>query len=127
LECFAVEENCIEDLKMYFKKHLSESDEEWSQHKAIYDTTQKKGFIQKIIPQNFPYFHVDFEAAGGFAHVIENEAKFDLNLAREIIGGYFEIDESHIKYPKELPQHKSEAQIAELLKQFPLYDWTIYN
>ena len=67
---------------MCFKQELEKVDSTWSQHKKIIDTTERKGNISKILPQNFNYFHVDFEGLGGFAHVIENKAKFPRTFGR---------------------------------------------
>ncbi len=61
---------------MYFNKALTDSDVKWSQHKKIISTTERRGVIAKVVPEGFSYFHVDFEATGGYAHVIEDPDKF---------------------------------------------------
>ena len=61
---------------MYFKKALSECENEWdAQNKAIIATKGVKKLASKI-PRHMPYFSVDFGIGGGFAHVIEDERKF---------------------------------------------------
>ena len=78
-----------------FKKELLDEGTEWNTHKKIIDTTAKCGDISKAIPSNFPYFHVDFGGKGGFAHVIENELKFQSYLGYEIVRNFVERDELH--------------------------------
>ena len=45
--------------------------------------TRQKGIVRSI-PPNFPYFHVEFEMGGGFAHVIEDERSFPHTFGRVI-------------------------------------------
>ena len=46
--------------------------------------------LRGSIPPNFPYLHVEFGISDGFVHVIDDEQKFDRNLARNVmIGGWW--------------------------------------
>ena len=46
--------------------------------------------LRGSIPPNFPYLHVEFGVSDGFVHVIDDEQKFDRNLARNVmIGGWW--------------------------------------
>ena len=52
------------------------------------------------VPENFPYFHVEFGCNGGFAHVIENSEKFDHHLGKSVIAGLLDIDSNVYLKPK---------------------------
>ena len=52
------------------------------------------------VPENFPYFHVEFGCNGGFAHVIENAVKFDQYLGKSVIAGLLDIDANVYLKPK---------------------------
>ena len=77
------------DIELYFRKSLLEDDSEWGTHKKLIDTKTKKGHIAKCIPRggSFNYVHVDFNATGGFAHVIEDSTKYTMTKALEVLGG----------------------------------------
>ena len=53
----------------YFKKAILECDEEWSQHRKLYET---QGCAIGVIPPSFAYFDVGFGLQSGYAHVIED-------------------------------------------------------
>lgn len=53
-----VEEEVAEIVPMCFKRALLESDEEWSTHQKVLDTSSKS--IRNTIPVGFPYFHVEW-------------------------------------------------------------------
>lgn len=50
---------------------LKESESDWATHnsKACIDTTSKG--LKGSIPENFPYFNVEFGLTGGYVHVID--------------------------------------------------------
>jgi hypothetical protein len=76
VECVPLPRAQAANAPMYFKKALSECENEWdAQNKAIIDTKGVKKLASKI-PRHMPYFSVDFGIGGGFAHVIEDERKF---------------------------------------------------
>ena len=58
--------------------------ETWSTHKKIIPTTAQRG-LRRSVPDNFPYFHVQWESpmcspGNGYAHVIEDEVCWCLPL-----------------------------------------------
>lgn len=53
---------------------MLQTDEEWSQHKKVIDTTSR-GFRNSMV-KDLPYFHVWIGLEKGFGHVIENEKEF---------------------------------------------------
>ncbi|KAG8369732.1 hypothetical protein BUALT_Bualt14G0044400 [Buddleja alternifolia] len=75
---------------VYFMKAIDEAEDDWSQHdtKKLIDTNGKG--LRDSVPQNFPYFHVEFGLNKGFAHVIDNEevfhCSFGLNVIRGMLG-----------------------------------------
>jgi len=48
---------------------------------AVYVTARLRGSI----PTNFPYFHVEFNMRGGFVHVIDDDAAWKVDFARNIL------------------------------------------
>ena len=48
---------------------------------AICATARLRGSI----PTNFPYFHVEFNMRGGFVHVIDDDAAWRVDFARDIL------------------------------------------
>ena len=63
---------------MYFKKSLLDDDDEWGTHKKLIETREKKGMIWRCLPSTgqFNYVHINFDALGGFAHIIEDSRKY---------------------------------------------------
>jgi hypothetical protein len=41
--------------------------------------------LRGSIPTNFPYFHVEFNMRGGFVHVIDDDAAWKVDFARNIL------------------------------------------
>ena len=107
---------------MYFKKAILESDSEWAQNKRLIDTRSKG--LQNSVPLGLPYFFVDFNNEGGFAHVIEDSALFPHYFAKEVVGGLLDADPVlWLKPPHE--SYDSQKQKAKHLKDmWEPYDWT---
>ena len=59
IDAIPVDYRLDEEVKKYFKRTLTEDDDEWSDHKKLIDTTKAKGDISRVIPKNFDYFHLD--------------------------------------------------------------------
>ena len=125
---------------MYFKQSLMDSDEQWSQHKKIIETTKRglrrcvRGVLSNVarefqsfhlvshkcyktitatieslsntdarsqeqltrtsaqVPKGFAYFHVRWSDGQGFAHIIENRAKFGKTFGLDVITGMLGLD-----------------------------------
>lgn len=101
-----------------------DDDSEWSQHKKLIDTKDKKGQIWKCLPSDgtFNYVHVDFNGTGGFAHIIEDATKYTKTRALEVLGGAI----GHILVNLNVPLRRDKAlkYTREIKKQFRQYDWT---
>ena len=77
------------DLDIFFRKTLLDSGSEWekSHHKKVIDTKEHRGNVSKAIPNKgkFSYVHVDINGEGGFAHIVEDEAKFGRTRALQAL------------------------------------------
>jgi len=107
---------------MYFKKAILESDVEWSDNKRLIDTKSKG--IRNSVPLGLPYFSVDFNNEGGFAHVIEDYSRFPHYFGKEVIGGLLDVDP--ILWLKTPPDsYESQKKKVNALKaMWEPYDWT---
>ena len=85
IECIPILFNLFNELPIYFKKALQDSDHN-SSNKKIIDTRKSKGVRGKI-PAGFSYFAVDFGLDGGFAHAVENVDDFPDYFGREVVAG----------------------------------------
>jgi len=77
------------DIELFFQKALLEGDSEWekSHCKKVIDTKARRGDLSKCLPikGSFSFVHIDFDGIGGFAHIIEDEAKFGKMKALETL------------------------------------------
>jgi hypothetical protein len=53
IDCIPLKFSLLDDLRIFFKKALSEQDTEWSSNKKIIDTTKYKGNMTKILSDKF--------------------------------------------------------------------------
>lgn len=122
IDCIPISKEEGSMAPMYFKKAILESDREWAQNKKLIDTRQK-GLVNSI-PLGLPYFFVDFNNEGGFAHVIEDSSLFPHYFAKEVIGGL--IDTEPRLWLK--PQHESFDQqrkkASNMVEMWKPYIWT---
>lgn len=88
-----------------FSETILASDEEWTQHKKLFDTLKasKSGLgrqaFRKGLAKEMPYFHVWFELDGGMGHIVEDSNRWprgDL-FAREVFGGMLDVDIEVVK------------------------------
>ena len=107
---------------MYFKKAIMESDEEWAQNKKLVDTS-KKG-LRNSVPPGFPYFSVDFGISRGYAHVIEDKAKFPHYFGKEIIGGMLDVEPRLWRKPRHESFERQKEKVLQISEWWKPYDWT---
>lgn len=107
---------------MYFKKAILESDTEWSENRKLIDTRQKG--LKKSIPLGLPYFFVDFNNEGGFAHVIEDSSLFPHYFAKEVIGGLLDVEPRLWLNPRYESFEQQQAKTLKLIEMWKPYDWT---
>lgn len=76
-------------MDLFFRKTLTDSESKWekSHHKSVIDTKVHRGNIGKAVPNKgqFSYVHIDINGEGGFAQIIEDEAKFGRNRALQAL------------------------------------------
>ena len=122
IECIPVPKSEGSMAPMYFKKAILESDAEWAQNKKLIDTRSKE--LRKVIPLGLPYFFVDFNNQGGFAHVIEESSLFPHYFAKEVIGGLIDAEPRlwlKSQFESREQQTLKTLKISEMWKP---YDWT---
>ncbi|KAJ2349823.1 Pre-mRNA-splicing factor cwf19 [Coemansia erecta] len=154
IECIPMPGNKAQDAPGYFKEALMASDDEWSQHQKIIDTTVKaeavapkgddvkdqdrnhfqvreairRGGFRNTMTAKMPYFHAWFDPYGGMGHVIENPERFPPWFGREVIAGVLDLPPTVYRKPRRLKEtHDQRCDRAdEWKKQFgwKTFDWT---
>ena len=107
----------------YFKQALLECDEEWSQHRKLYDT---KGSVRGTVPPSFSYFDASFGLQAGYAHVVENEAEWKADFGRDVLEGLLDHPDAGIPLARRKKEsaEASRKRVIALTKRFQPYDWT---
>jgi hypothetical protein len=104
---------------LYFRKAMQDAESEWSQHaaKAVIDTKGKG--LRGSIPPNFPYMYAQFGLNAGYVHVIDDEAKFDRSLGRQVLVGLLQLPaEAMHRRPGALEASTLAREAAAFRKQF---------
>ncbi|KAJ3393520.1 hypothetical protein HDU84_001650 [Entophlyctis sp. JEL0112] len=101
---------------------LMASEEEWSQHKKIIDTS-KNGFRKSLV-KNMPYFHVWFEPNKGYGHVIEDSEAWPEWFGRETLGSMMELSPDKWRKPKRASPENIASRKSMFKSAFQKYDWT---
>lgn len=115
----------------FFKEAILSSDEEWTQHKKLLDTSARaknglgKMAFRRTLAKEMPYFHVWFDLDGGLGHIVEDANRWpkgDL-FAREIIGGMLDMEPDVIK--RQGRWHRgTDARLEGFRKRWKKFDWT---
>uniref|UniRef100_A0A9I9D975 CWF19-like protein 2 n=1 Tax=Cucumis melo TaxID=3656 RepID=A0A9I9D975_CUCME len=125
IECIPLPQGIAKEAPLYFKKAIDEVEEEWSQHNAkkLIDTSEKG--LRGSIPENFPYFHVEFGLNKGFVHVIDDENNFKTGFGLNVIRGMLQLAEEdmHRRRRYESVEVQKHA-MTNFLKDWEPYDWT---
>jgi len=115
IECIPVKISLFNELPIYFKKALQDSDHN-SSNKKIIDTHKTKGVRGKI-PAGFSYFAVDFGLDGGFAHAVENVDDFPEYFGREVVAGVTEASVELWRKPWEEELSKQTQRVIQFEKK----------
>jgi len=107
----------------YFKKAILESDEEWSQHKKLYET---RGTVRGIVPPGFSYFDCSFDLQSGYSHHIENETEWKADFGRDVLEGLMEHPDSGIPLARRNKEsfEALRERVLDFTKAFKHFDWT---
>jgi hypothetical protein len=114
----------------FFKEAILSSDEEWTQHKKLIDTSARareglgKLAFRRSIAKEMPYFHAWFDLDGGLGHIVEDSNRWpkgDL-FAREIIGGMLDIEPDVIK--RQGRWSRGDKRLEGFKKRWKKFDWT---
>lgn len=102
------------DTAVFFQKALAEAKSDWCQNRGVLKLAT--GGIRRTVPRGFAYFCVQLEVgregnAGGFALVIEDEARFSANFGIEIVGSLLGKDliEINDRRPKSFNEQADRA------------------
>lgn len=121
VECVPVPRSAAEELPIYFQKALMECESEWADNKKIHKTS--KG-IHSAIPDNFPYFHIEFGGSGGYAHVIEHPSSWPKHFGHSILGGILQLEPEIWINPPKTSQSVLMKQKQDFIQRWDRYDWT---
>jgi hypothetical protein len=117
----------IDEVKLFYKKALSEQDSYWSDNKQLVETFNHRGNIKKFLNENFSYLHVDFNCSGGYLHVVSDQSKFDKLFLKEILSVALDKSPFEIKNPPKLSGCEMESLVAQYQDEFRKYDWVEYS
>lgn len=122
IDCIPIPKDEGSMAPMYFKKAILESDAEWTDNKKLIDTHQKG--LKKSIPVGLPYFFVDFNNEGGFAHIIEDSSLFPHYFAKEVVGGLIDAEPRLWLKPHYESFEEQKVKALKLVDMWRPYDWT---
>ena len=126
VECVPLPQRVAAEAPMYFKKAIDESESEWSTHagKRCLSTAPPKS-LRSTIPENFPYFHAEFNMRGGFAHVVDDETRWNKNFGRDVLCGLLGLPENVSSSKKRaLPPAVLKREMDAFLNAWEPVDWT---
>lgn len=122
IECIPIPKDEGSMAPMYFKKAILESDAEWADNKKLIDTRQKG--LKKSIPVGLPYFFVDFNNEGGYAHIIEDSSLFPHYFAKEVVGGLIDAEPWLWLKPHYENFEEQKTKALKVVDMWRPYDWT---
>ena len=124
VECVPIPSRVAANAPMFFKKAIDESESEWSTHagKRCLSTAPPKGLRQSI-PESFPYFHVEFNMRGGFAHVVDDETRWNGDFGRDVLVGLLGLPTENAK-KRALAPAVLKREMDAFLDAWEPVDWT---
>ena len=126
VECVPIPDAVAESAPMYFKKAIDEAESEWSTHdsKKCLSTAPPKG-LRQTVPEGFPYFHVEFDMRGGFAHVIDDETRWRNDFGRDVLCGLLDLPPNEANAKKRpLAPAQLKREMDAFLNDWDPVDWT---
>lgn len=98
------------------------TDEEWSTHKKIIDTSQNG--IRRSMVKNLPYFHVWFNLDKGYGHIIEDDQSWPSWFGKEVLAGVMDLPSHLWRKPKWIQQDDARVRLKNFSEKFKPFDWT---
>jgi len=125
VECVPLSRADASECPAFFKKAILECESEWSDNKKLIETEGWRG-LRRRIPENFPYFYVQFGSSGGYCHIIEDERSFPWNFGRQVISGVLKMDppSSRVAQTSSYSMEQDMERLKWFLTRFEPYDWT---
>jgi hypothetical protein len=127
IECVPMPRRDASAAPSFFRQGLMEAEreDEWAQHKKVIDVPAAKG-LRKAVPDNFPYFYVQFGLGDGLLHIIDDRRDFGEQFARGVFTGLLELDpvEQRMRAQRGESREEVAARVARFAAQFKPYDWT---
>ena len=131
IDCVPVSHQVMAKAPMYFKKEIEDATSDWAQHASKGCIETESRHLQRKIPPNFPYVHIEFGLSSGFVSVIDEPREFDRNFCRRVILGLLESSGTGNERNASAMQAKgsregSEAQKAwtrEFKSEYASFDW----
>lgn len=83
--------------------------------------------MRKSIPENLPYFHVEFGLKKGFLHPIDDEKQFKSNFGLNVIRGILKVPEEDMYRRRRRRYESTEAQkqaVKSFARDWARFDWT---
>ncbi|KAJ1558729.1 hypothetical protein HK096_006224 [Nowakowskiella sp. JEL0078] len=122
IECIPVDDDIFDMAPGFFKEAILNSDEEWSQHKKLIDTSQNG--IRRSMVKNLPFFHVWFTPNGGLGHVIEDQHSWTEWFGKEVIAGMMDLPSEKWRKARRADQEESRTRYEKFVAKWKDYDWT---
>lgn len=108
----------------YLLQAIEEAGEKWAQYEQqkLIETT---GNLQRVIPEKFAYFHVEFGLDRGYVHAIEDEIKFSDGFGFNVIRGLLRlpVQDMHRRRRHESIDRQKRA-VYRFGKDWANLDWT---
>jgi hypothetical protein len=127
IECVPMARRDASAAPSFFRQGLMEAEreDEWAQHKKMIEVPSAKG-LRKSVPDNFPYFFVQFGLGDGLLHIIDDRRDFGDQFARGVFTGLLELDPVELRMRSQRGESREEvnARVAQFAAQFKPYDWT---
>lgn len=121
LACYPIDENCLENSKMFFMKGINDIGSEWATNTKLVSLNGEP--ISRKVSKELSYFCVTFGASNeGFAHRIEDRQRFSRNFGEEILGGMLDIDPQRWLNPALQHYNQQEARSSALKKLWNKFD-----
>lgn len=124
IECFVMNNKVFKTAPSFFTQELNSMGSEWSTHRKVIPISREKGGLRKQIPENFPYFFVDFGLDSGMAHIIEKENEFNKQNIYDVICSILGQDPITAKNTRNVERDDLIRNKKRFMKEFIDFDWS---